>query len=74
MKKIENACIIQTVSFDSEDEKRAWISKISGKAERKFQHNVIIMSEYINDDNRICVQVAKPYNQSPMPNISGIEV
>lgn len=69
MKRIHYAWIEQILSFDSENERAAYIDIQEKKAARKNQPEIQIMDSWrCADDKRFYLRIRKPYNNSSMPS------
>jgi len=67
MKRIHYAWIEQILSFDTENERNAYIQNQTAKAERKNQPEVKIMDYWQRtDDKRFYLRIRKPYNHNQM--------
>lgn len=67
MKKLHYAWIEQVLSFDSDEERSAYIEKQKALAERKKQAPVYIVALGY-DGERSTLRIRKPYNSNPMLN------
>lgn len=67
MKKLHFAWIEQVFTFDSEDERSAYIENQRALAERKKQAPIKVVKTFYSDsENRYGLQIRKPYNSNPM--------
>ena len=74
MKRIQAACIIQTLCFSNHDGETTDFAKKMIKQEyEKYKAHLgtngvtyKILSEQVNDDGSIVVEVKKQYNNSPL--------
>jgi len=67
MKRIHYAWIEQILSFDTNEERNAYIQEQTEKAKRKNQPDIQVMEKWFSmNDNRYFVRIRKPYNHNPM--------
>ncbi len=67
MKRIHYAWIEQILSFDSAEERTAYVQVQKEKAARKNQPEIQVMDYWVNPaDKRFMLQIRKPYNHNPM--------
>ena len=62
MKKLHFAWIEQIHSFDTAEERAAYIEKQTALAQRKRQAPVQVIGEWVMDDGRFALRIRKPYN------------
>lgn len=74
MKRIKAACITQTLVFSNHDgETTEYAKKMIQKEYEKYKEQLdksrtkyVILSEKINDDGSIIIEIKKQYNTSPV--------
>lgn len=66
MKKLHYAWIEQIHSFDTPEERGAYIEKQTALAQRKRQASVQVISEWMMEDGRFALRIRKPYNGNEM--------
>ena len=67
MKCIHYAWIEQILSFDTNEERNAYIQEQTEKAKRKNQPDIQVMEKWFSmNDKRYFVRIRKPYNHNPM--------
>ena len=74
MKRIKAACITQTVVFSNHDgETTEYAKKMIQKEYEKYKEQLdisktkyVILSEKVNDDGSIIIEIKKQYNTSPV--------
>ena len=74
MKRIKAACITQTLVFSNHDgEMTEYAKKMIQKEYEKYKEQLdksrtkyVILSENINDDGSIIIEIKKQYNNSPV--------
>ena len=74
MKRIKAACITQTLIFSNHDgETTEYAKKMIQKEYEKYKEQLdksrtkyVILSENINDDGSIIIEIKKQYNNSPV--------
>ncbi len=74
MKRIKAACITQTLVFSNHDgETTEYAKKMIQKEYEKYKEQLdksrtkyVILSENINDDGSIIIEIKKQYNNSPV--------
>lgn len=76
MKRIKAACITQTLVFSNHDgETTEYAKKMIQKEYEKYKEQLdksrtkyVILSEKVNDDGSIIIEIKKQYNTSPVGN------
>ena len=74
MKRIKAACITQTLVFSNHDgETTEYAKKMIQKEYEKYKEQLdkgrtkyVILSEKVNDDGSIIIEIKKQYNTSPV--------
>ena len=74
MKRIKAACITQTLVFSNHDgETTEYAKKMIQKEYEKYREQLdksrtkyVILSEKVNDDGSIIIEIKKQYNTSPV--------
>lgn len=74
MKRIKAACITQTLVFSNHDgETTEYAKKMIQKEYEKYKEQLdrsktkyVILSEKVNDDGSIIIEIKKQYNSSPV--------
>ena len=74
MKRIKAACITQTLIFSNHNgETTEYAKKMIQKEYKKYKEQLdksrtkyVILSENINDDGSIIIEIKKQYNNSPV--------
>lgn len=74
MKRIKAACITQTLVFSNHDgETTEYAKKMIQKEYEKYKEQLdrsrtkyVILSENVNDDGSIIIEIKKQYNNSPV--------
>jgi len=74
MKRIKAACITQTLVFSNHDgETTEYAKKMIQKEYEKYKEQLdrsktkyVILSERVNDDGSIIIEIKKQYNTSPV--------
>lgn len=74
MKRVKAACIMQTLVFSNHDgETTEYAKKMIQKAYEKYKEQLnrsktkyVILSEKVNDDGSIIIEIKKQYNSSPV--------
>lgn len=66
MKKLHFAWIEQIHSFDTAEERAAYIEKQTALAQRNRQAPVQVIAEWVMDDGRFALRIRKPYNGNEM--------
>ena len=74
MKRIKAACIMQTLVFsDHNGETTEYAKKMIQKEYEKYKEQLdrsktkyVILSEKVNDDGSIIIEIKKQYNNSPV--------
>ena len=74
MKRIKAACIMQTLVFSNHDGKTTeYAKKMIQKEYEKYKEQLdksrtkyVILSEKVNDDGSIIIEIKKQYNTSPV--------
>ena len=74
MKRIKAACITQTLVFSNHDgETTEYAKKMIQKEYEKYKEQLdrsktkyVILSEKVNDDGSIVIEIKKQYNSSPV--------
>ena len=74
MKRIKAACIVQTLEFSNHDgETTEYAKKMIQKEYEKYKEQLdksrtkyVILSEKVNDDGSIIIEIKKQYNTSPV--------
>ena len=76
MKRIKAVCIMQTLVFSNHDgETTEYAKKMIQKEYEKYKEQLdksrtkyVILSEKVNDDGSIIIEIKKQYNTSPVGN------
>lgn len=76
MKRIKAACITQTLVFSNHDgETTEYAKKMIQKEYEKYKEQLdksrtkyVVLSEKVNDDGSIIIEIKKQYNTSPVGN------
>ena len=74
MKRIKAACITQTLVFSNHDgETTEYAKKMIQKEYEKYKEQLdksrtkyVVLSEKVNDDGSIIIEIKKQYNTSPV--------
>ena len=74
MKRVKAACITQTLVFSNHDgETTEYAKKMIQKEYEKYKEQLdrsktkyVILSEKVNDDGSIIIEIKKQYNTSPV--------